>query len=266
MKNFYVIFSAALLLIFVISFYSFVSESVILNPVSKTDTSECDPNIVYFKQDVLPILQTNCAKSGCHNEESQKHGVILSSYESLMNTVEIEDENDDFDDDSFDDNSKGRNRGGDKFKSILNGIGTNKDRYKNKLEKMLRRNKMPPSPNKKLTDEQKNVIYKWIDQGMLNNTCEVSAADCVFEKMTFENDIKPIIEENCTGCHGGPKPKNGYDFTNPQKFKEIALTGDVYMAITHSEGVTAMPFKGDKLSDCDIKKIKSWIDNGAVVE
>ena len=84
--------------------------------------------------------------------------------------------------------------------------------------------------------------------------------------MLFENDIKPILEENCTGCHGGPKPKNGYDFTNPEKFKEIALTGDIYLAITHSEGVTAMPFKGDKLSDCDIKKIKSWIDNGAVIE
>ena len=258
MKNFYGIFAISLLLILVTSFYSFVSESVIVNPVLKIDTSDCEPNIVYFKQDVLPILQSNCAKSGCHNEESQKHGVILSSYESLINTVEMEDD-DDFDDD-FDDNRKGRNRGGDKFKSILNGSGDNNDRYKNKLEKMLRRNKMPPSPNKKLTDEQKNVIYKWIDQGMLNNSCEVSVADCVFENMLFENDIKPILEENCTGCHGGPKPKNGYEF------KEIALTGDIYLAITHSEGVTAMPFKGDKLSDCDIKKIKSWIDNGAVIE
>ena len=266
MKNFYALFGFLILFILGLSFYSFISESVIVNPVLKTDTSDCDPNIVYFKQDVLPILQSNCAKSGCHNEESQKHGVILSSYESLINTVEIEDEDDDFDDDNFDDSRKGKNRENDKFKSIINGSGVSHDRYKNKLEKMLRRNKMPPSPNKKLTAEQKNVIYKWIDQGMLNNSCEVSVADCVSENMSFENDIKPILEENCTGCHGGSKPKNGYDFTNAQKFKEIALTGDVYLAITHSEGVTAMPFKGDKLSDCDITKIKSWIDNGAVIE
>ncbi len=217
------------------------------------DNSDCDPDSVYFKQQILPILQSNCAKSGCHNEESRKHGVVLNSYQNLMSTVEIERE----DDDDHDDDSRGRGR---------KGRGSAQDRYKNKLEKMIRLNKMPPSPEKKLSQEQRNLILKWIDQGMPDNSCEVSKADCNSDNMKFSADIMPIIEDNCVGCHSGPKPKNGYDFSDAKKFREIALTGDVYKAITHSEGVTPMPFDGDKLSDCDIQKIKSWVDAGAVID
>lgn len=72
------------------------------------DNSDCDPDSVYFKQQILPILQSNCAKSGCHNEESRKHGVVLNSYQNLMSTVEIERE----DDDDHDDDSRGRGRKG----------------------------------------------------------------------------------------------------------------------------------------------------------
>ncbi|MBK8981159.1 MAG: c-type cytochrome [Ignavibacteria bacterium] len=252
-----------------ISFLSFINGSERTNSPAGLDTSDCDPNIIYFKQDVLPLLQSNCAKSGCHNEESQKHGVILTSYENLIRTVEIEDEDDDddrFDDRDDDDRGRNKNRDNDRLKNFLQANGSQGDRYKNKLEKMLRRNKMPPAPNKKLTQEQKDIIYKWIDQGMQNNSCEISASDCMSENMSFESDIRPIIDENCVGCHSGAKPKMGYDFSNSEKFREVALTGDVYLAITHSEGVTAMPFEGDKLSDCDIKKIKSWIDDGAVLK
>ena len=27
----------------------------------------CDPDVVYFDRDLLPILKSNCAKSGCHD-------------------------------------------------------------------------------------------------------------------------------------------------------------------------------------------------------
>ena len=250
MKKTFLIYSSILILLVFTSYFS-QNENVF----SKSDTvssvaTDCDSSVVYFRQDVLPLLQSNCAKSGCHNEETRKHGVVLNSYENLMATVEMEREDDDFDDDrDRDDDRRGRGNGA--------------DRYKNKLEKMMRLNKMPPSPEKKLSQEQRNIILKWIDQGMQNNSCEVSATDCNTVNMNFTKDIKPIIDENCVGCHGGAKPKKGYDFSNPEKFREVAFTGLVYLAISHSEGATPMPFEGDKLSDCDISKIKSWIDAGA---
>ncbi len=216
---------------------------------------DCDPDTVYFKQDVLPVLLSSCAKSGCHDPETRKHGVVLTSYENLISTVEIESEDDDSDDSRFDDGGKRRKRN--------RGKGNGSDRFRNKLEKMITLNKMPPSPERKLSQEQRDMILKWISQGMKDNSCEISQANCNTENMTFTKDIQPIIEDNCVGCHSGPKPKNGYDFSKPEKFREVALTGDVYLAITHSEGVTAMPFNGEKLPDCDIRKIKAWIDDGA---
>ena len=34
-------------------------------PVDKTGIP-CDPDVIYFEQDVLPMLICNCAFSGCH--------------------------------------------------------------------------------------------------------------------------------------------------------------------------------------------------------
>ena len=31
--------------------------------------------------------------------------------------------------------------------------------------------------------------------------------------LTYANDIKPILDQNCIGCHGGPSPAAGRDFS-----------------------------------------------------
>ncbi len=177
MKRQFACSSLILLIFFLISFFPDLENVFSKSAITPADSSDCDPSTVYFKQDVLPLLQSNCAKSGCHNEESRKHGVVLNSYENLMATIEIENEDDDFDDDRFDDKGKYRNddydddRFDDKGKYRNNLIiGSGSDRYKNKLEKMIRLNKMPPSPEKKLSTEQRETIMKWIDQGKWDMT------------------------------------------------------------------------------------------------
>ncbi len=49
----------------------------------------CDPDIVYFDLDILPILKSNCAFSGCHDAASAEKDVILESYESVMQTADV---------------------------------------------------------------------------------------------------------------------------------------------------------------------------------
>jgi len=39
---------------------------------------------VCFEAEVLPIFQTNCAKSGCHDAASHQDGYVLNSYDSLF--------------------------------------------------------------------------------------------------------------------------------------------------------------------------------------
>ena len=41
-----------------------------------------------FERDVLPILQSTCAMSGCHDAETAAHEVVLDSWESIMNSEE----------------------------------------------------------------------------------------------------------------------------------------------------------------------------------
>ena len=49
----------------------------------------CDSNIIYFDQQILPILLSNCAIPECHSEDSAQDGVVLVSYESVMNTAKV---------------------------------------------------------------------------------------------------------------------------------------------------------------------------------
>lgn len=43
----------------------------------------CDTTPASFAADVQPIIQTNCAKSGCHANSSAAGGVVLETYEQI---------------------------------------------------------------------------------------------------------------------------------------------------------------------------------------
>ena len=43
----------------------------------------CSTTPASFAADVLPIIQTNCAKSGCHANGSGAGGVVLETYEQI---------------------------------------------------------------------------------------------------------------------------------------------------------------------------------------
>src|SRR5688572_12769544 len=62
------------------------------NPIdtSTTGGTPCDPNKVYFEMEILPLLKSNCAKSGCHDAATHEEGIILDSYQNVMNSDVIE--------------------------------------------------------------------------------------------------------------------------------------------------------------------------------
>jgi mono/diheme cytochrome c family protein len=193
----------------------------------------CDSNTVYFKQQILPILETNCVS--CHNPNNAKHQVILNSYEGIMATVEIESEDED---------------------------DSNKKLEKNKLAKVILRDKMPPGSHKKLNDDEKLLIYKWIDQGMQNNSCENITQNTMLATITYESQIKSILNINCNECHSGNEPAKGYDLTDINTLKLIIENGELMGTIQHEPGFKPMPYKSDKMSESDIETIRIWIQNG----
>ncbi|MDF1825612.1 MAG: PSD1 and planctomycete cytochrome C domain-containing protein [Verrucomicrobiales bacterium] len=91
----------------------------------------------------------------------------------------------------------------------------------------------------------------------------------------YETDIAPIFEANCLDCHGPDKEKSGFrvdmraqmlkggDTGFPAIVPGDWEAGYLMEVVTHLDEEMAMPPKGDKLADDDIKLLKEWVNAGA---
>lgn len=195
-----------------------------------TDTNvnrPCSPDTVYFERDILPVLRSNCAMSGCHDAASKEDGVVLDNYENIMRTGDV----------------RPGNPAGSELYEVLNESGDKR---------------MPPPPDDPLSTEQKELIRKWIAQGAKNLKCN----DCDTSSFNYADVIYPIILNQCQGCHSYGNASGGYILTNYEEVKAIALNGKFYGTVAHLPSYSPMP-KGGKLQDCQIVQIRKWIDAGA---
>ena len=86
---------------------------------------------------------------------------------------------------------------------------------------------------------------------------------CDTVNMTYSGDVKPILQANCYSCHGSGNAQGGVALDNYDGVKDQVEDGNLIGVITHAAGYPPMPQGGAKLSDCDINKIKDWINRGA---
>lgn len=93
-------------------------------------------------------------------------------------------------------------------------------------------------------------------------------APCDTTGVTYSGTVLPILQaNNCTGCHSGAAPQGNVsldDHTSIAAAGQVPAgqPGSLYGSISHADGNFPMPKNGNKLSDCDISKIKKWIDEG----
>lgn len=208
------------------------------NPIdtSSVDTSgvPCDPNVIYFEYQILPILRSNCAKSGCHDAITHEEGIILDSYENVMDSDVIR---------------PGRPDNSDLYERITDDDSDDR---------------MPPPPNARLTSEQISLIRNWIQSGAENLDCNPNYGSCNTTNMSYAGNIAPVLNANCVGCHSGVAPSGGITLNTYEGVRSVALSGKLIGAITWSPGFSPMP-KGasQKLPDCTIQKINAWVNDGA---
>ncbi|XOV93001.1 MAG: DUF1553 domain-containing protein [Bacteroidota bacterium] len=95
------------------------------------------------------------------------------------------------------------------------------------------------------------------------------------EKISFNEEIRPIINSKCITCHGGVKEAGGLSFL----FREDALgptdsgipaiipgdpiNSEILKRIKSHDPELRMPFEADPLSEKEIDLIEQWIDEGA---
>ena len=194
------------------------------------NTLPCDSDSVYFNMQILPFLIANCAQSGCHDATSHQDGITITSYQTLMSAgiIEIGDPND-----------------GD----LIDVITTSDPD-----------DRMPPPPASLLTNQQIQLIQTWIAQGAQNLNCD---GGCDTSNVTFNAIIKPLMQNKCQGCHQGTSPGGGLNFSTYLGIQAAAINGSLLGSVEHAPGWIAMPKNSNKLPDCDIAKIRIWVNAGA---
>jgi len=190
----------------------------------------CDPNTVYFQNDILPILISSCSEQGCHDAGTRSDGVQTTSYVDLMNSDIV--------------------RAGDPSESKLWKSITDTDPG----DRM-------PEGKPPLTNDQLDLIRRWIEQGAKNLICE-SACDTT--KFTYTAVIAPTMQKYCVGCHSGGSPSAGIILDNHASIQTYALNGQLYGSVNHDPAYKAMPQGGQKLEACKVTQIRKWIENGAL--
>lgn len=193
-------------------------------------TNPCDPNTIYFQNDVLPIIISNCAQSGCHDAASAQDGIVLDNYDNIMRT------------------------GG-----IIKGNAWSSELYEVLVETDPE-DVMPPAPKSRLSADQITLIAGWINAGAINNSCSDSNCDTVNVK--YSTHVDAIIANNCRGCHSGTNPSGSIALVSFDQVKSSAINGALMGTITHQTGYIAMPYRATKINDCDIRKIELWINAG----
>lgn len=209
------------------------------NPIDTMDNPidtmgvPCDPDVIYYELDIQPLLNSNCAFSGCHDAATAQDGVDLSSYDRVIETADV--------------------RAFDLEGSDLYEVITDSDPE----------DRMPPSPRPALSSAQINLLSQWILAGAENLECDPDAGECETADRSYSNHIQPILQNTCIGCHSGGAPSGGINLSTYDGVRNVALNGRLVGAISHDPGYSPMPQGGAMLPECKISQIQAWIDAGA---
>lgn len=88
--------------------------------------------------------------------------------------------------------------------------------------------------------------------------------ECNTINVTYSETMVSIMSANCNFCHGGSDPLANVRTDTYDGLKIIADNGRLWGAVNHESGYSPMPKDRPKLNDCDLKKIRVWLDNGAL--
>ncbi|MSO21793.1 MAG: DUF1553 domain-containing protein [Acidobacteria bacterium] len=199
---------------------------------------------VDFKRDIQPIFEKNCI--ACHTSQAPQGGLIMESLDSLF---------------------KGGKKEG---PSVIAG-----NSRKSPLVRSLRGETEPRMPmgSDPLSQEQIERIAIWIDElGQPESKAKpTETASQASSGHRFEQEIKPLLEQNCFACHSSEKHKSGLVLENLSSIlRGGALQGPSVIAglseksplIQRLRGAKEprMPMNGQPLSEQQIARIAKWIN------
>lgn len=201
------------------------------NFTGEDQNGNCVPGFISFEQEILPIVTSNCAMSGCHDEITAEDDVILTNYANIM-------------------------------KEVTPNDPMNSALYEYIILPPNDEDIMPPPPYSAMTQAQQQLIKDWINQGALETKCAPECDSTLTS--TFAAVVYPIVETACVGCHNDNLAEGGIKLNSYDLVKASVDNGGFMGSIEHQVGWVVMPPSGIKLSDCQISLLNQWITNGAL--
>ncbi len=181
-----------------------------------------------FTRDILPVIVSRCATTGCHDATSHRSGYNYTTYANIKNSV-----------------TPG-NPGASRLYTVIKSSGGE--------------SKMPPSNSPQLSVAEIDSIGKWITYGALNENCG-EVCDTI-NPITFSGTIFPIIQTSCLGCHTGAAPSGNVLLATYNNIATLASNGTLINSLKGT-GVPQMPV-GSTFSACRIRQFEIWIKNGSL--
>jgi len=204
-----------------------------------------DMDTVCFGAQVLPVLQSSCGITGCH--DGSQEGFLAADYASIVRSVKSGDPR------------------GSKLYQVITDING---------EEMM-------PPDMPLTQEQRTIIQVWIAQGALETTCEASnggngnipPGDA--DSICFVQDVLPLFISNCaiSSCHDGLSQGeeeeesfalNSYSTILPYVDAFNPSSSDVYKAVNGTGEDMMPPPPKSPLSSAQKEVLRKWIADGAL--
>lgn len=114
----------------------------------------------------------------------------------------------------------------------------------------------------------KRVIYSLCGLYFILTGCSnESTSDLIdagnVDVVKYNENIKPIIQANCIGCHGNPTENGAPSLTTYNEVKALVQNGTIIDRISRSQGQSGMmPLGGTRLPQPIINLFGQWRDQG----
>ncbi len=104
------------------------------------------------------------------------------------------------------------------------------------------------------------ILFSGCENNVEENS-EDNPVDCTEVETYYTENVAPILESNCTGCHSGPTPKAGLSLDSYSNVRAAIKTGDVLDRVTRVQGSPGfMPNGGTKLSDTNLEILQTFFE------
>ena len=83
--------------------------------------------------------------------------------------------------------------------------------------------------------------------------------------VSFLTDVTPLIESQCLACHSAANSASLGASIVLETYDDVTFGYEslgLLSAIKHESGSSPMPKSGSKMTDCEIKIIETWINEG----